>query len=165
LTLAAGRVRPVAWAGAGALATGVLGALSSGQPDLLNRTLAQTVGRGPGLTPSGDDVIVGILAALTHSPALRDGPAQARRLTKALTPHLRTTTDISSHLLAQAAQGHFGRPLHDLGLALHAPASERNLPQAIKRALAVGGTSGGDTCMGLIGAMRHSNSHLERSAA
>ncbi|MCX7298909.1 MAG: DUF2877 domain-containing protein [Rhodobacterales bacterium] len=165
LTLTAGRVRPVAWTEAGALATGVLGALSSGQPDLLNRTLAQTVGRGPGLTPSGDDVIVGILAALMLSPALRDGPAQARRLTRALTPLLRTTTEISRHLLAQAGQGHFSRPLHDLGLALHGPSTERDLPQSIDRALAVGGTSGADTCMGLIIAMRHSNSKLERSAA
>ncbi|MCX7299468.1 MAG: DUF2877 domain-containing protein [Rhodobacterales bacterium] len=161
LALAAGRVRPVAWTGTGALLTDVLGALSSGQPDLLNRALALPVGRGRGLTPSGDDVIVGILAALTLSPALRDGPGQARRLTRALTPHLRTTTEISRHLLAQAVQGHFSRTLHDLGLALHAPSTERDLPQSIDRALAVGGTLGADTCMGLIGAMRQSKPILK----
>lgn len=165
LTLSAGRIRAVAWTEAGAMAADVLGALWSGQPDLLHQRLARTVGRGPGLTPSGDDVIVGILAALTLSPELRDGPRLARKLARALAPHLGTTTEISRHLLVQAGQGRFARPLHELGMALHAPAPERDLFNAIDRALAVGGTSGADTCMGLICAMRHGNPQSERSAA
>ena len=34
-------------------------------PDAIGNVLASVVGRGPGLTPAGDDVLVGILAVLS----------------------------------------------------------------------------------------------------
>jgi len=165
LALASARVRPAAWRGSGELAREVLDGLASCQARRLNEAVARSVGNGPGLTPSGDDVIIGILAALKMSPILKAGPDLARRLSHALTPHLGTTTDIGKHLLTQAMGGHFSRPLHELGLALHTPERDSDLPSAIDQALSVGATSGADTSIGLIGAMQYSYATLERSAA
>ena len=84
----------------------------------LREVLAGVVGRGPGATPSGDDVLIGILAVLT-SP--HSGPAGARAtetLRRSLLPLLPTTTDISGHLLRQAAAGLFSRDVHELRSAL-----------------------------------------------
>jgi hypothetical protein len=126
----------------------------------LDSVLTQMVGRGPGLTPSGDDAMVGILAALHLSPG--SSPAMARRLADALAPHLAGTTDISRHLLIQAGRGQIGRPLHELGRSLW---SGLGLQPALEAALDVGATSGADACLGLVGALQHMTAQVERVAA
>ena len=87
------------------------------RPDSLGSVLTCVVGRGPGLTPAGDDVLVGILAVLIHR---RSGlaAAAAARLAGLIPPLLPTTTYISGQLLLQAMRGLFGRAVDELLSAL-----------------------------------------------
>ncbi len=116
--------------------------------------LGQVVGRGPGLTPAGDDVLAGILAVLTlpqsddHVHAARD---TLTHLVRALLP---MTTSLSGYLLQQAAKGQFSKAVHELLVALVAARSVADLMLAITDVLAIGATSGADMCMGVVAASR-----------
>ena len=129
----------------------------------LANAVRRTIGRGPGLTPAGDDVLVGILTVLVSGTS---GPAGARatsRLVQAIAPLLPLTSDISRHLLNQAARGLTGRALHDLGKALIEGAPDNILTHAVELVLDTGCTSGADAGMGLAAACHHS--FLGRRAA
>ncbi len=116
----------------------------------LPTALAAVLGRGPGATPSGDDVLVGVLAVLKSPHA---GPAGARAadlLTRLLLPQLSRTTEVSGHLLRQAANGWFGRDLAELVGGLIGAASAAEWGAQIRRAIDTGATSGADTCEGVL---------------
>lgn len=137
-----------AWHGCAEMAYAVTGALS--RPDALGDVVPRVVGCGPGCTPAGDDVLVGILAVLgsVHSGAA--GAAAARALVRCLLPLLPTTTDISGHLLRQAANGLFGRAVHELLSAVIADSAPERLKKALERVLDTGVTSGADMCAGIL---------------
>ncbi|MGH8860508.1 MAG: DUF2877 domain-containing protein [Jatrophihabitantaceae bacterium] len=140
----------VAWEGSWMLADGVAGALASGDRLDLEDTVRRTIGCGPGLTPAGDDVLVGILAVLTaagHEPV-------AARLRAALAPALPATTEISQALLGQASRGHVSRPVRELAGTVLSGRAAAASAQARAAVLATGATSGGDTCAGLATACR-----------
>jgi Protein of unknown function (DUF2877) len=119
-------------------------------PAALGDVLTEVVGRGPGSTPSGDDVLVGILAVLNsrHSGAV--GARATESLGRAILPLLWTTTDISGQLLRQAVKGLFSRDVHELVSALLGNPDPRQLRNTIRRVIGTGATSGADTCMGLL---------------
>jgi hypothetical protein len=153
--------RHVAWEGSWTLADAVAGALASGDRRDLDDAVRRTIGRGPGLTPAGDDVLVGILAVLTAPGVPAGREPFAARLRAALVPALPATTEISRALLAQASHGHVSRPVWELvGTVLSgraAAASARARPDV----LSTGATSGGDTCAGLVAAGRLLSRSLE----
>jgi hypothetical protein len=136
-----------AWGGSADMADAIREALD--HPDTLGGVLAGVIGRGPGLTPAGDDVLVGILAVLSR----RAGPAAAGaadRLAGLIPPLLPTTTYISGQLLLQAMRGLFARVVDELLSALTADSPPQRLNAAIRRVIETGATSGADTCMGVI---------------
>jgi len=106
------------------------------------------VGLGTGLTPSGDDYLVGMLAGLeaTGHPAHR--PIAAAIAASAAG----RTTAIGAAMLAHAARGAFTERLHDVLVAL-AIGRPDGLRTAMARAMAYGATSGSDTLVGLFGAL------------
>ena len=106
--------RHVAWAGSWPLADAVVGALASGGRSDLDDAVRRITGRGPGLTPAGDDVLVGVFAVLTAPGAAAACEPAAARLRAALAPALPTTTEISRALLRQASHGHVSRPVWEL---------------------------------------------------
>jgi len=134
-----------AWTGAAPMARALCDALDA--DDLALAQIARrVVGRGPGLTPSGDDVLVGLLTALgMRRVAMRD------RLARVVASALYTTTDLSRHMIHEAALGLPGRALHELGAAL---LSGAGFAGATRRALDTGATSGADTALGLIAGCR-----------
>ena len=135
------------------------------EPQGLPRLLAQVVGRGPGLTPAGDDVLVGMLAALRLAPSTQ-AAAHAAILARSVEPLLASTTDLSAHLLRQAARGLFGRALHELVSALADDTAPDPLRERIARVLAIGATSGADACAGVLAVAPHFCLHTgERAAA
>jgi hypothetical protein len=144
--------RHVAWAGSWPLAGAVTGALAPGRHGDLRAAVRRATGRGPGLTPSGDDVLVGILAVLTAPGVSAMCEPAAARLRAALAPSLATTTEISRALLGQASRGHVSRPVWELVRALLSGRPAASFTQARADVLATGATSGGDTCAGLAGA-------------
>ena len=105
------------------------------------------LGRGPGLTPAGDDALAGILlVAHAHGVA---GPVAA-----AVRERLGSTTAVSAALLDAAADGYAAATvvaLVDAAVAGDAAAVARALPAV----LAIGHTSGADLVIGIAAALRH----------
>jgi len=153
--------RHVAWAGSWPLAGAVVGALASGCRDDLHDAVRRATGRGPGLTPSGDDVLVGVLAVLTAPAVAAMCEPVAARLRSALTPTLATTNEISRALLAQASRGHVSRPVWELASGLLSGRAAASFTRARDDVLSTGATSGGDTCAGLAGACQLLSRPLE----
>lgn len=158
------KVRPRAWADSACMAHEVVDALHNSDAELA-AAVRRVVGRGPGLTPSGDDVLIGILAVLTSGTAGLTGVRAASRLVHALVPLLPSTSDVSRHLLHQAARGLPGRALHDLGHALMEGAPSEVLADALNLVLDTGSTSGADACLGLVAACRFSFTTAESFTA
>ena len=118
---------------------------SASGPDALRAELAALVGAGPGTTPTGDDVVVGVLAGLI----CRGHVAAARRIAARLPGLLPGTTRASAHYLSAACRGEFGEHVHRLVAALADPSS---VPEALVLARAWGASSGIDLAYGLAAA-------------
>jgi uncharacterized protein DUF2877 len=144
----------IAWEGSWALAGAIAGALASGGRTDLDEAVRRTVGRGPGLTPAGDDVLVGILAVLTAPAGAADHYAAAARVRAALAPALPTTTGISRALLGQASHGQVSRPVWELVRGVLSGREAAASARARADVLCTGATSGGDTCAGVVAAGR-----------
>ncbi len=119
--------------------------------DRAGAALRALIGCGPGLTPAGDDLIVGFLAGLWCTR--HDDPARRRflgQLGAAVTVAAAATGEISRTCLRYATRGNVAEPLAGLAraIALGAPIAE--LERAAERALRVGHTSGGDGVQGLL---------------
>jgi hypothetical protein len=107
------------------------------------RAAAQRMaGRGPGLTPSGDDLLMGIVLALRTWPHAARATGVADRLVDAAMPK---TTRISAAYLDAARRGSAGEPWHALIRGLHDAAAAR---AAVRRLARVGETSGADALTG-----------------
>ena len=115
----------------------------------------QLVGLGPGLTPSGDDYLGGLLFATHHlntayptefswgaGPVL-DFLRQARPL----------TNRISHTILADCAHGHGPEPLHDLVNSLLQAKPVECLLRNVDRLTRIGHTSGWDMLAGALTGM------------
>jgi hypothetical protein len=102
------------------------------------------IGLGEGLTPAGDDYLVGALAALHR---LGEGwPIGEAPLRDAVIAHAcRTTPTVSAAFLCYAVAGTFSEPLRDLAMASTATAA-RAAAAALAR---MGATSGADTLAGM----------------
>jgi hypothetical protein len=127
------------------------GALAMGDQSALIATARPMLGRGEGLTPAWDDLLLGLLAALwCAGPAL---PHQTRQAGQALAQVLaqeatRRTTAISANYLRLAADGGWSERLLDATLALFT-ATGPALVAPIQRLFAFGHSSGHDTAVGL----------------
>ena len=137
-------------------------------------SVSRLVGLGEGLTPSGDDLLVGVLAGLTrlageggNAWARRQLPAWRAAVRRALARGPGVTTDVSREFLRHAAAGRFAEPLKELVVSVRpslsvglrgaggvsGDAREQALAvarQLIRRALAVGASSGADGLAGLL---------------
>jgi hypothetical protein len=107
---------------------------------------APLVGLGPGLTPSGDDVVVGALCACTRRRL--GGPRRAALIDAARRAAGRTT-EVGARHLAAAADGWFAEPLVAVVDAPDASSAAVRLPAL----LALGATSGADLLLGVIAAL------------
>ncbi|MDQ7851010.1 MAG: DUF2877 domain-containing protein [Armatimonadota bacterium] len=130
-------------------ARSALAALARGLRDRDARALGAAArglaGLGPGLTPSGDDVLAGCLLALSLWPSRRRPDLRSLIAGQAVP----RTTRISAAYLAAAARGEAGGDWHRLRDALAAsdPAAVR---RAAARVLGWGETSGSDMLGGFL---------------
>jgi hypothetical protein len=121
----------------------------------VRQAVDRVVGRGIGLTPSGDDVLVGLLAALwSAAPGARSALAASSRVASGWARTRSRTTDLSRHLLDQACRGLFGAALHGVLRATATAAPPTDLSRAVDVMLGLGATSGADTCTGVAAAGR-----------
>jgi Protein of unknown function (DUF2877) len=111
------------------------------------------LGRGPGLTPSGDDVLVGMIAALWSAGAIDSSiMTPVRQLLEDSARPL--TTDISVEYLHYACQGLVIGGLRDLLVTLDR-SDMSGTAAAVNRLHRFGHTSGMDCLLGAVTALRH----------
>jgi hypothetical protein len=116
-------------------------------------SLSKLIGLGPGLTPAGDDFIIGWLAGvmlMTGNPA-ELGFLNAVRSGLMLLSN--GTTPISRQHLQDAAKGEFSELLSDFCFAIASGAGEAELADTLSTQLSVGATSGADAAAGLMFAL------------
>ena len=106
----------------------------------IDHAVAQVVGLGPGLTPAGDDYLLGVSAALWLTRRRALIPNIAQRATPG-------TTALSAAFLNAAARGHFAKPWHEMTRALTANDPEC-LREATNRFAQWGASSGRDALAG-----------------
>lgn len=139
-----------------------------------SRVMATLVGAGPGLTPSGDDMLVGHLCGLhalkgvevmqvSKQRLARRRPSEIlRELRKDLPPKLVNTASLSASILSDALEGSFNKPLTEFCRALIYFSSENiistcsiaTIESSLNNLLSVGATSGRDACHGLLQTFR-----------
>ncbi len=112
--------------------------------------LAGVVGLGEGLTPSADDVVVGVLAGLDLvREAAPEAVGRRRALVEALTPEvLRRTPDLSAQMIRAAAAGHYAEPVLGVLEALADPTHAMLLDALVTLSM-MGHRSGLDTLSGV----------------
>jgi hypothetical protein len=113
--------------------------------------IGRLIGRGPGLTPAGDDLIVGFLAGLWSTRG--DDPARRRfldRLAAIVDGAAAATGEISRAQLRHATRGSVAEPLARLARAIGEGDPPPEVGRAAGMALSVGHTSGGDGVFGLL---------------
>jgi hypothetical protein len=101
----------------------------------------ELIGRGPGLTPLGDDILTGILTALVSLGSTR-GTVRARILQASA-----LTGDISRQMLSDAIKGHFIEPLVAMMSALY---GDQSVKKSIQNLQMVGSSSGMAMLLGLL---------------
>jgi hypothetical protein len=107
------------------------------------------IGLGEGLTPSGDDFLVGFLAARRAT----GGPPSERAFAEACAEMAKgRTTRIAETFLAHAARGEYSARVHKLVRALSwSCSSGEGVPAAeLAAALGWGASSGADTLLGVL---------------
>ena len=109
------------------------------------------IGLGPGLTPSGDDFLVGYFAGLWCTAG--SNPSRMRFLSalgSELSHAAQNTNEISGAYLQSAANGYVSEPIATLALQLKHANNTSSVKAATQTALQVGHTSGSDGVMGLL---------------
>ena len=132
---------------------GVTGLIESTENmDLYTKdTVSALIGLGSGLTPSGDDLLVGYMAGLF----CRVGRNKTRKkfiseLGKTLIDLSKKTTDISRTYLYHATKGQFSKNLTDLAEAICNGENSDHLYAVSTSAMQMGHTSGMDSVTGLL---------------
>jgi hypothetical protein len=126
------------------------------------RNAARLVGLGAGLTPAGDDFLVGFLAGLWSSA--RDEAARRRFLTglgKGIARRSHRTNDISRTYLLHAARGQVSSRLNALAGAIGRGAGPDQLRGAAAASLQVGHSSGRAATAGLLAGLAAWTRRLE----
>ncbi len=106
---------------------------------------AQLIGLGQGLTPSGDDFLVGMLALLTLRQNEPRPAALRQAMVAQILPGIARTNDISAAFLQHACAGNFASGIH----RLFAATTPRQAQQAAQSLAALGHTSGLDLLSGI----------------
>ncbi len=127
---------------------------------LVARSTHTLAGLGPGLTPSGDDVLVGCLLALAALPDV-DGISVREAIVSSARHR---TTHISTAYLDAAARGEATEAWHHLVAAM-STSDAACVGDAARQVLAVGETSGSDMLGGFVLAARALSGRTAPTAA
>ena len=128
---------------------GLVAALVSGRASRISAAATNLVGLGPGLTPSGDDFLVGVLLALRLIERCCPPAASAGRLlVAAMECCAGQTTSVSASYLRYAAAGDFAGVPVELACRLISGRDDWILPA--RRLVSMGATSGLDLAEGIV---------------
>jgi hypothetical protein len=142
----------VAMPGSQAVTMAIRGAIAQRRSDQMLAAARRIIGLGPGLTPSGDDFLVGCLRGLwLIAPDQTWEQDLLRHLRTALLPSLDDwTTRVGAEFIRGALNGEFAEVLDQAAMALISPIHMHTVVSAIGQLLAQGETSGTDTTHGLL---------------
>jgi hypothetical protein len=112
---------------------------------------ARFIGWGEGLTPAGDDYLVGLCAAL-DALACRDARRHVfvKRMQEFLAAQESRTTPIAAHCLKLAAHGHYNGDILRAIDALRSETDAHVAQRVLDDVMAVGATSGADALTGIL---------------
>ena len=135
--------------------------VATGDASSCRSAARRLAGLGGGLTPAGDDFLVGAMHAawLAHPP--REAALLSEVIASAAAP---LTTSLSAAWLRAAARGEAAAPWHALVEAL-AACDETALLAAARRILSIGHTSGADALAGCVAALAASRLDEARRVA
>ncbi|WP_104087990.1 DUF2877 domain-containing protein [Cryobacterium sp. N19] len=128
----------------------VAGTASDSRTDDLDVVVGRLIGAGEGLTPSGDDVLVGLLAALTRGGQTAGSTAIVSRIAESVLRNTHRTTSISAHYLRLATRGSFSEPLTNLVDSVFTGSSVDDVHARTREVLSVGASSGADALRGVL---------------
>lgn len=120
----------------------------------LQQQVASLIGYGSGLTPDGDDYLLGYLAALS---LWQQHPTISRHITSvkaAIAQMLTKTTDISKHYLSLALQQDYSEPVYRLLGCFCRQTTDRELKLAGHQVMQFGAASGVDCLAGVLHGLR-----------
>ncbi|MBK5144558.1 DUF2877 domain-containing protein [Budviciaceae bacterium BWR-B9] len=120
----------------------------------LQQQVAGLIGYGSGLTPDGDDYLLGYLAALS---LWHQHPTLSRHINSvkaAIAQMLTKTTDISKHYLSLALQQDYSEPVYRLLGCLCRQTTEQELKLAGHQVMQFGAASGVDCLAGVLHGLR-----------
>ena len=122
--------------------------LTAGDSDMVQTGVIHLAGLGPGLTPAGDDFLVGVLAALHAWPVQHVQPLIRQHSLAIAATATKRTTQLSGAWLRYAGEGYFGEAWHHLIMALNTDTAA--IAAAAARILSTGATSGADAMSGFL---------------
>ncbi len=127
--------------------------IAARQADALSAAAIATdmIGLGPGLTPAGDDYLVGFMAGLWSSAGMQmERQNIIASLGRGITRQAQKTNDISRTYLVHAARGQVSSRLADLAEAIQRGEGSNRLSGIAQAAIQVGHTSGIESAAGLL---------------
>ena len=112
----------------------------------------QLIGLGPGLTPSGDDFIGGLIFTSLHLNAMYPAERwwEGGDIRDLLARSDSMTTQISHALLTDLAEGQSHASLHDLADALMSDGESFDASKHVRQVTKIGHSSGWDMLTGLL---------------
>jgi hypothetical protein len=128
----------------------LLPAILAEDSEVMRESAAAIGGLGAGLTPAGDDFLVGLMHALWATRPETAALAVSLVLAKAAIPR---TNSLSAAWLKVASQGEAGEPWHELIEAI-AAINDEAVERAVMRILPTGHSSGADALGGFIALTR-----------
>lgn len=126
--------------------------LSLKSKENLTKAVKGLAGVGPGLTPAGDDVLLGAMHGLWATRPSEEARETCEVIANAAVPR---THALSAAWLEAAADGEAGEPWHALVMAM-ATGDEGAFSDAAMRILPTGHTSGSDALGGFLAAVEAS---------
>lgn len=142
----------------------LLPALRTGDRTSIKESVSSLIGLGPGLTPSGDDYLSGLLLSLTvFDPLISESFELAQKILRdtimELAPGL--TNDISYQMLVFAVKGTGSEQMENMVRVLFCASQNSNfLIQAAVDLSAVGASSGFDQLLGIMSGASLYTGHL-----
>ena len=126
-------------------------AFRSGKKNPVKDAVCDLIGLGPGLTPSSDDMLAGlVLVSVLYAKNRGYVQGVSRVLTQVVAEEARgRTTILSEEYLRQAASGRGNEPVIRLCAVLLTGGPE-SVERETRRVLAIGETSGTDTVLGIV---------------
>jgi len=120
----------------------------------LESGVSELIGYGAGLTPDGDDFLLGYLASLWPWQRLGAISAHLKLLRPAIKSQLHQTTSISRHYLELALQGHYSESIDNLTTVLIHGSPPADVKRSAINVMKFGSSSGADCLGGFLHGIR-----------